>query len=211
MKKIFFMLLLIFFAGRLTISAQTEKGDWFINGLNILSFQTGTVKASGDYGISKTNITEISYGPSFLYGGLNLVNSPTINYCIDKDLNVGIFLNLIVDLEKSENDNKSAISVFAIGPTVRYYIADKNKFLPFLEGKIGFGSANAKDGSTSTSKSGLFAWYLGTGGTYFFNTKIGLDINFGYQHMVSKDKDSQQNSKSIISTLNLGIGMLVGL
>jgi hypothetical protein len=88
---------------------------------------------------------------------------------------------------------------------------DQKKFLPFAEGKIGFGGESDKYGDNDASKSGLFVWYLGTGGTYFFKPKVGLDFNLGYGSMVVKDKDSNSNdSKATVSLVNLGIGMLVG-
>ena len=212
MKKNSFLLLLIFFAGGSLVSAQTEKGKWFVSGLNILSFQTGTSKNTGDYGSSKSNITQFCYGPSFLYGSLNLVNSPTINYGIIDKLSVGLFLNISLDSQKGENDTKSKTSIFDIGPSVRYYFIDTKKFLPFAEGKIGFGGSSDKYGSSDASKSGLFLWYLGTGGTFFFKPKVGMDFTLGYGNIVAKAKGSNSNnSKSTISILNIGIGMLIGL
>lgn len=210
MKTNSFLLLLIFLFGGLTVSSQTEKGKWFVSGLNILSFQAGTIKYSDDYDNSKSNFTQFYYGPSFLYGSMNFVNSPTINYGIINKLSVGISLNINLNSEKGENDTKSNTSVFAVGPSVRYYFTDTNKFLPFAEGKIAFGGISDKYGDNSTNKSGLFAWYLGAGGTYFFRPKVGMDFTLGYGSMAVKTKDSQYNEKNTISVVNLGIGMLVG-
>lgn len=212
MKKNSFLLLLIFLAVGLTVSAQTEKGNWFVSGLNILSFDAGTIKSTNDYGSSKSNFTQLHYGPSFLYGSMNFVNSPTINYGIINKLSAGVFMNLNLSSDKGENDSKSKTSVFIIGPSLRYYFMDQKKFLPFAEGKIGFGGESNKYGDNDASKSGLFLWYLGTGGTYFFKPKVGLDFNLGYGSMVVKDKDSNSNnSKATVSLVNLGIGILVGL
>jgi len=212
MKKKSFLLLLILLVGGLTVSAQTEKGKWFVSGLNILSFQVGTSKYTDDYGSSKSNISQFCYGPSFLYGSMNFVNSPTINYGIINKLSAGIFLDINLYSDKGENDNsKSKTSVFAIGPSVRYYFMEEKKFLPFAEGKIGFGGTSDKYGSSDASKSGLFLWYLGTGGTYFFKPKVGMDFTLGYGSLVVKDKGSNSNNfKSTISIVNLGIGMIIG-
>ena len=210
MKKNSILLLLIFLAGGMTVSAQTEKGKWFVSGLNILSFQAGTIKYSVDYGSSKSNFTQLYYGPSFLYGSMNFVNSPTINYGIINKLSAGLFMNLNLNSEKGERNNKSKTSVFLIGRSLRYYFMDQKKFLPFAEGKIGFGGESDKYGDNDASKSDLFAWYLGTGGTYFFKPKVGLDFNLGYGSMIVKDKESNSNSKAIASLVNIGIGMLVG-
>lgn len=210
MKKTSFLLLLVLLVGGLTVTAQTEKGKWFVSGLNILSFQAGTIKYSDDYESSKTTLTQFYYGPSFLYGSMNFVNSPTINYGIIDKLSVGLFLNINMSSEKDEDDDKSKTSVFAVGPSVRYYFTDKNKFLPFAEGKFGFGSSSDKYGDNSASRSGLFAWYIGTGGTYFFTPKTGIDFTLGYGSMAVNDKDSQYNHKSTISVVNIGVGMLVG-
>ena len=212
MKKQKLFLLLIFLLGGLSVSAQTEKGKWFVSGLNILSFQAGTMKYTSDYESynSKSNITQFYYGPSFLYGGMNLVNSPTINYGIIDKLSAGIFMNINFQSEKDEDDNKSSSTVFVIGPTVRYYFMDEKKFLPFAEGKAGFGSYSDKYGDNDASKSGLFSWYVGAGGTYFFKPKIGVDFTLGYGSMNAKDKDSEDNEKSTISVVNIGVGMLIG-
>ena len=213
MKKGTFLLLLIFLTGGMTVSAQIEKSNWFVNGLNIISFQVGSYKNSdGLFGSSKTNFSEFTYGPSFLsglYGGMNFVNSPTINYGITNKLSGGV---LLIINQYSEKDNiKSTASVFAIGPSLRYYFLDEKKFIPFAEGKIGIGGISSKYSNNDASKSGLFAWYLGAGGTYFFKPKIGIDFTLGYGNMALKAKDSQSNSKTTVSLVNIGVGMLVGL
>jgi hypothetical protein len=211
MKKKSFLLLLIFLVGGLTVSSQTEKGKWFVSGLNILSFQAGTSKYTDDYGSSKSNISQFCYGPSFIYGSLNFVNSPTINYGIIDKLSIGLFMTVNLDSQKDENDTKSKNSVFDIGPSVRYYFIDNKKFLPFAEGKIGFGGSSEKYGSNDASKSGLFIWYLGTGGTYFFKPKVGMDFTLGYGNIGVKDKGSNShNFESNASIVNIGIGMIIG-
>ena len=118
---------------------------------------------------------------------------------------MGVLLNINLNSEKDEDDNKDKTSVIAIGPSVRYYLLDTQKFMPFAEGKIAIGGTIIDD-----SKLSLFAFYLSTGGTYFFKPKIGIDFTLGYGSMVVKDKDSQSNSKMTISLVNFGAGMLIG-
>jgi hypothetical protein len=212
MKKNIFLLVVIFLIAGTSLSAQVEKGNWYINGLNIISFQAGSYKSSGNLFNSKSSITDFCYGPSFMYGVMNFVNGPTINYGIVRNLSGGVFMNLNLASEKDDDNNKTSTSIFVVGPVVRYYFSDKEKFLPFAEGKIGVGNTRAKySGSSETDKTSIFAWYLGTGGTYFFKPKIGFDLSIGYGSMVMKDKSSQSNYKDTFSLFNIGIGMLVGL
>jgi hypothetical protein len=211
MKNKLLLFVIVFLLGRLTAFAQVEKGDWFINGLSIISFHAGTMKYESDYGSSKTNITELYYGPAFIYGSMDFANAPTINYGILDKLSGGIFLNINLRSTKEEGDDEKTISdVFAIGPSFRYYFTDENKFLPFAEGKAGFGSFSEKYGDNDASKFGLSGWYLGTGGTFFFKPKIGIDFTIGYGSMIAKDKDTADHDKMTISGVNISVGVLAG-
>ena len=200
--------LMIFLFGSFSTSAQTEKGNWFLSGLKVLTFQTGTVKQNG----AKEDITDFIFGPSFLNSNPSLVFAPTINYCFSNTWSGGIFVNFNFDSHsyKEIDGSESSASIFGIGPTVRYTFVNNSKFKPFADAKIGIGSIVLKQGDNISLKESVFEWYLGTGCTYFIKPKVGIDFSLGYRNMVTKDKNLTVNVKTIYSLMNLGIGMVVG-
>ena len=206
-KKISFLVLILLMAG-LTVSAQIEKGNWFINGLNITSFQAGSTKYTDSYGSPKTDFTSFSIGPSLNASSptIALSSMPSINYGITNKLSGGIFLSTNLISNKESNSN-STFSLFFIGPTVRYYFSEGKKFIPFGEAKVGFGSFKMGDGTSSTTN--LSGWYLGTGATYFFVKRVGLDFTLGYGDLVAKQDASSSSGKSTSSFFNFGRGILV--
>ena len=213
MKNSLLTLFVIFLFGSFTASAQTEKGSWFLNGLKILTFQTGTVVDNSSNGFSNTKESDFIIGPSFLNGNPSLVYAPTLNYCFTKNVSGGVFVNVSINSQADINSNasKTTYSVFAIGPTVRYTFVNKSKFNPFAEAKIGFGSIVLKTEGIGSIKRSLFEYYLGTGCTYFIKPKLGIDFSLGYRDLIMKGNDTQGNSKTTYSFVNMGVGMVVGL
>ena len=202
-RKITFLMLILLIAG-LTVCGQVEKGSLFVNGLNILSFQAGSVKSPNLSGAdSKTTFTSFSIGPYSTIPSLS--SAPSINYGFTNKLTGGIFLNLTSMSEKESE--KYTNTGFMFGPCVRYYLADQKKCLPFVEGHLGIGSSSSKYGTADSEKSSLFGWHLGTGATYFFTPKVGADFTLGYENIVDKIKSSDQ--KTNYSYLQFGMGILV--
>jgi hypothetical protein len=167
MKNKISSLVLILLTAGLAATAQIQKGNWFVNGLNILSFQAGLTKDSYTYPNSGADHSSTIHFRSFSIGPslnattptIGLPSMPSINYGITNKLSGGIFISTNL-IGLNEGDSKSSFSLIFIGPTIRYYFMEQTKFIPFGEGKIGVGSYKTGDGTTD--KTSLFGWYLGT-------------------------------------------------
>lgn len=208
-RKIAFLMLILLIAG-LTVCGQVEKGSWFVNGLNILSFQVGSIKSTHlTEPDSKSNFSSLSIGPFSAIGPFSPIPSlaiaPSMNYGFTNKLTGGIFLDLTFWSEK--NNEKYSSTGIIFGPCVRYYPIDQKKFLPFVEGRLGIGTTSSKFGTDPSEESNLFGWHLGTGTTYFFSPKIGADFTLGYENVEDKIKNSDQ--KTTYEYFQFGMGILV--
>lgn len=191
-----------------TISAQMEKGNWLVTGLDLVSFQSGTEKYSDGSDDSESNFSIFSVGPSILNATIGVGSMPTLSYGFTNQLFGGISV-MLASVSNKEDDNKNTTTISMIGPSVRCFMMKEKKFLPFVEGKAGIGSYKSEFGEWD-DKMKLSGWYLGTGATYFFNPKTGIDFTLGYQKFTSKEKDSESDFKGTNAGLAFGIGILVG-
>jgi len=202
-RKITFLMLILLIAG-LTVRGQVEKGSLFVNGLNILTFQAGSIKSTYlNEADSKSTFTSFSIGP---YTSIpSLSTAPSLNYGFTNKLTGGIFVNLTSMSEKE--DVKYTSTGFMFGPCLRYYLTDQKKCLPFIEGHLGIGTSSSKYGTGTSDKSNLFGWHLGTGATYFFTPKVGADFSLGYENIADKLKSSDH--KTTYRYFQFGMGILV--
>ena len=193
----------------LTLTAQIEKGRFFVNGLNVMSVQVGSIKDAFGESNSKSTFSSFSIGPFASIGPFSsipsLVNSPSLNYSFSDHLTGGIFLNLA--LSGGRDTLKYTNSGIIVGPTIRYYLIAKKKFMPFIEGLAGIGSTSTGYGTLPADKSTVFGWHLGTGATYFFSPKVGADFTLGYENIEEKIKGS--STKSTFGFAQFGVGVLV--
>ncbi len=203
-RTITFLIVILLTVGS-TLTAQIEKGNWFVNGLNILSFQAGSLKSTDESNNefdSKSNFTSFAIGP---FSSLpSMTNAASLNYGISDQLSGGILLNLILESEK--NGERNSTSGFIVGPAIRYYFFSQKKFIPFAEGRMGIGSTRYEFGSSTERKTNVFGWHLGAGATYFFTPGIGLDFTLGYENTEDKGKDT--DSKLTYQFVQFGIGAL---
>ena len=202
--------MLVLMMSGLTLSAQVEKGSWFVNGLNIMSYQVGSVRSAfPNEPDSKSTFSSFSIGPYSAIGPFapipSLAVAPSLNYGFTNQLTGGIFLDVTLWSEKDSTKYKSSGIMF--GPIVRYYLVDHKKFLPFVEGRLGIGTTSSKFGTTTSDKSNLLGWHLGAGATYFFTPRIGADFTLGYENIVDKVKNSDQ--KTTYGFVQFGTGILV--
>jgi outer membrane protein len=206
-KKIYLMSILLLVGS--AISAQMEKGNWLVSGLNLVSFQSGTDKYSSGSSESKSNFSILSIGPSIFNATIGEGSMPTLSYGFTNQLFGGITV-MFASVSNKDGDIKSSTLISMIGPSARYFIMKEKKFLPFVEAKAGIGSYKSEYGDWTPDKMKLSGWYLGTGATYFFRPKTGIDFNLGYQKFTSKDKNSESDSKGTNAGLAFGIGILIG-
>lgn len=180
MKKQLLFTIIFSIASVLTVEAQLEKGKFFLAGTNQLGFDIGSEqqKLNGDkVDNSKESYFDFNFTPQF-------------GYTVIDNLVVGGFMDIDFYRSKSEDEEyggNSAGSTFVIGPSLRYYLDVCDKMVPFVGGGVGFGVDNSKtktgaDSDWSKYNESVFEYWIGGGGTYFFNDMIGLDASIGFYH-----------------------------
>ena len=211
-KKIHLLTVILLMAGLSSI-AQIQKGNFFLNGLNLFSFQGGSVKEtynySGEDHSSTTTFNAFAIGPALnaAYPTTGLSSMPSINYGLTNKISGGVFISTNL-LSTKESTYKSSFSMIFIGPVLRYYFLENKRFAPFAELKAGGGGYKMANGSTD--KTSLFGWYLGSGASCFILQKTGLDFTLGYGNFTTKLKDSGTSDKTNSSFVNFSLGMIVG-
>ncbi|GEM_PF-401181 len=189
------------------------KGKLFVAGYSGLDISAGTRK-------SKYN-GEIDDGSK--YSLFNIYFDPKAGYFIIDNLVAGLFIDLNYYSSKSKDEfgysNKG--TTLEIGPFARYYFPICDKLVPYGEAQIGVGVDNSSSRSSSSSewyksKSSVFAYQLGGGATYFFNSNVGADAFIGFSHYSNKYKDSESGerspgSKYIYNELVLQLGIVIVL
>lgn len=129
----------------------------------------------------------------WMVGGGFRLNTSDNNTVIALTPNAGVFIikNLALggNLEFSyAKTGDTKITVFGIGPFVRYYFTNAN-VKPILHGNLGFISQTTKTtGFPSSTNSGL-NYFLGGGAAIFISDQVSIDALLGYDHTKIKDFD----------------------
>lgn len=201
MKRPLFVLFFVYLG--LLVNGQVKEGQWFINGVNIISAQVGSYQYGGSESADEpeVNFSSFSAGPFTTIP--SLVNAPSINYSFTSKLTGGIFINTTFMSEK-DGEKINNFGILA-GPNLRYYFRDRQAFAPFVEGSVGLGRSSSKTGSAPSVKSDLMGWHLGTGATYFLTPGLGLDFTIGYDNIENKSTDS--DSKLTYKFFQFGVGV----
>lgn len=181
MKKITFLLAIIFTFSTVLLTAQTEKGKIFLQGSSDLDLYLGKSKTKTG-GTTNEN-----------YKYIDVSFRPMAGYTIINNLPIGAFLS--VDLYKNTypDDSYDKGTSLVIGPFARYYFLDLGNFKPLAEVAIGVGVDNSKyknDYSNGEVKNNSFymdSW-AGVGGTYFITDNVGIDGTVGYEYESYKHK-----------------------
>lgn len=214
-KNLTFILLLTLFSS--ITFAQVEKGKWFIAGYSSLGLDIGKEKFEYPDGAYKaSSVTEYKYS-EFDF-------NPYVGYFVIDKLAVGLFIDYSYMKQKDQDDENNSwkSTSAAIGPFVRYYIADIKGFYPYAEGRFGFGSSKEIeewDGGENEYKMSLLTYKLGVGSTYFLTPNVGLDLFLGYDFDSYKYKGDEASKKSTnsadmtesYSSLEVNLGIIVTL
>ena len=189
MKRTLFTLILLYFFAETATYAQVEKNNLFFTGSANIGFNAGTNKST-----VASNTTKYSYCNFKLYD--------QAGYTVIKHLPVGIFVNLNLYGDKDKSDGSKYHSTdFAIGPFVRYYIANFNDLMPYVEGLIGGGVSNTKNidsnGNDYTYKESYFTYRVGGGATYFLTDYLGFDLFLGFNHDAYNHKATDTPEKAV--------------
>lgn len=169
-------------------SAQVEKGKWFVAGYGDVNFDIGKEK-------SKSGGTTSDH-----YKYFDFDFNPMIGKFVVNKLPVGLFFDSYY-YSFTEEDYKETETQFIVGPFVRYYILEKNKFFPYAEGRLGLGLWRSKESDYDPYKESYFATELGVGTSYFFADNLALDALLGYGHSTwtHKNEDTGGGVKSTMS------------
>ncbi len=210
MKKAILSLILFYFIAEASTYAQLEKNNLFFTGSANIGFNAGKHKKT-----EASNTTDHSYFNFNIYD--------QAGYTVIKRMPVGIFLNLGLSSDKNTTqDSKEFTTDFAIGPFVRYYLADWNDLMPYVEGLIGAGINNLKstdpNGNSSTYKKNYFTYRLGGGATYFLTDVLGFDLFMGFNHDAYKHKAESvperavnADVKDVYNQFMLTLGIVVSI
>lgn len=169
-------------------SAQVEKGKWFVAGYGDVNFDIGKEK-------TKSGSTTSDH-----YKYFDFDFNPMIGKFVVNKLPVGLFFDSYY-YSFTEADYKETETQFIVGPFVRYYILEKNKFFPYAEGRIGLGLWQSKEGDYDPYKETYFATELGVGTSYFFAENLALDALLGYGHSTWTRK-GEDNGGGVKSTMS---------
>jgi outer membrane protein len=207
MKKQYIFLILLLF-GSSILFAQVEKGKCYFAASSNLGIDIGKDKWKSSGG---GPVSEYKYSQFFLH--------PEAGYFVIDKLVVGVFISYDYYKEKEQDNNYTWKNTsFTIGPFVKYYILEYKKLYPYVGAGIGFGSekdTESWEGGSSEYKYGLLTYRFGGGATYFLNDNVGLDLFLGYNHDVSKDKNTDEgksmnstDSKELDGSFKVGIGVV---
>ena len=207
MKKSLFLISVVCILGISTLNAQIEKGK-ILFGLstssnNLYSMYSGGSANFFHLGFStlKTK-SDIGDGNSEKVRTFNF--SPRFGYFITKNLAAGLDLNYSL-LSMGTGSSKETISMFGIGPFIRYYMPLK-KVDPFVEVEGSFGSSGDKY-VENNSKSSVNSFLGGVGIAIPVGDKFAFDLMGGYVTTTMKDKENNpNNARTILGTVAFKVG-----
>lgn len=189
MKKIF-MICLAF--GFIALNAQTQKGNWVVEGSTSLGFTTGksTYKA-GSAEADGPKTTVISFNPA-------------AGYFVMDNLAIGAELGL-ASITQKEDDYKYTSSTFSIMPGATYYFTAGENIKPYLGANLGYGSQKEKLDDDTVSGGG-FAWKVRGGMAFFFKESIAVNLGLSYSQMTYDYSEDGFDYKETYAPFGLTVG-----
>ena len=141
--------------------------------------------------------------------------TPMVGFFVIDNLAVGLNLNLRGQTDKEAGgDDKSKFSTIAVGPWVRYYLAQypllNNNVFVFGDVRAGFGGWKQvyTSGSTSqTYKEGLTQFGIGPGIIFVPADCFSIDFMIQYNRVIWNDKDSSEGHKWHTSSFGFAFGL----
>ncbi len=199
-KPILILILLI----SLNFYGQTEKGHFLIAGSSNLSLSF----ISTDYSNSTSNQSQNSKITNFTL-------SPVAGYFVSDDLALG----LLIYYSNTSYANKTS-SVLA-GPFMRYYFSKSDKFYPFLQASLDYGSNSYKftnydiygtPAGIIEQSSAVWGGEIDLGLSFLLSKQVSFDILAGYTYLKEtipfKDFESYQTTGAF--GINLGVSVFLG-
>lgn len=194
MKKI---LILGLSFGFVALNAQTQKGNWIVEGSTALGFSSGkTTHISGSTEVDGATTSVISFVPA-------------VGYFISDNLALNTELSLTSITNRQEimgTTYKETSSIFAFMPGVSYFFSTNNKSLmPYLGGNIGYASKKFKEDGEGVNGGG-FAWKAKGGLAFFVNPAIAINLGLSYSQMTFDYSDTNLDYKERYSPFGLNVG-----
>jgi len=214
MKKIFTILLATLLFLNFTITQAQEspvaKGKWVTSGLTSLTFYSQ--KTTYDFKNGGDKAIQAAEGQTHT----KIALMPIWGYFVITNLMIGAVMPIIWgktvypnDTGKSASgDNQNTNLTFAIGPVARYYYPLNEKFMPFGQAALYFGTTNNKNKwpgqPDNVTKQSLIGGGIGAGCSYFAADFLSVDGQLGYIYANQKEK-LDGGAKNITKTGTFGI------
>ena len=199
MKKFTIVMLLVMLSGINSLFAQS-KGDMYVGTLLGMSVTKSSTKV-GDTKEENKPYVKMDIDPGF-------------HYFVADNLRIGIQMGLSTEWQKDDNDGKSSINTFCVGPQAAYYfeIADKFYFTPEVGFYFAHTNSKDKDGSVTHEDKGngfllqVLPVQLEFRPTDHFGFSASL-LRLDYAHIKAKDADVKGNN----TIFSLGLSPTIGI
>ncbi len=174
------------------LSAQTEKGNYFIGASNLLEFRNlYTLTTSSVSNDSKKENIELLFSPIFGH------------FFID-NLAVGVMPGYYYQ-KKTSDQSYLSTRTFSVSAFLRYYIG-KKKFKPFVHGGIGYLNRHQKNQFELINNNEPYIWNggsvvydFGAGLAYFITRNVSLDLFVVYAyHKVNMNYKGDQSLNELL-------------
>lgn len=192
------MICLVF--GFVTLNAQTQKGNWVVEGSSSLGFATGkSTYKQGSLEVDGTKATVISFNPAAGYFVMD-------NMALGVEFGLSSIATTIYD-DYYDDEYKVTVSTFSIMPGATYYFTAGENIKPYLGANIGYGSKKEKEDNESFSGGG-FGWKLKGGMAFFFRESMAVNLGLSYAQMTYKYKEGKYNDefKETYSPFGFNVG-----
>lgn len=207
MKKSFWIIMLVLAAGSFCY-AQTEQGTVLVGtstnlvGTNFSLAQGVNNNAGISFGSTKFKSDDFESESE----GITTFNlAPKVGFFVAD--NALLALDLSFAYLKEENDDDALTSINA-GPFFRYYFSAGN-FYPFVQAQFGIGQISFGDGANN--KTNLMNYGAAAGGAFFVGDKVSIDLLLGFNHQQAKEKENDNNARSIANVFGFAVGVSVFL
>ena len=184
----------------MTLSAQTEKGQFIISGQTSLGLSYSNDETSNPRGSGGT-ISQESYS-------FNV--APAFGYFVIDNL----ALSLQADYKLEDSDYVDKMSQFTIMPSVLYYLPTDKPVRPFAS--LGAGYADITQhipiSNSSTQKHSFsgFTWGAAVGAAYFLNNYVAIDLSLQYSNInTSYSSDSSMKIKQNGFAASIGFSLFL--
>ncbi|WP_397446384.1 outer membrane beta-barrel protein [Polaribacter sp. R77954] len=204
LQKITIILITLF---TITMSAQTEKGGYYIganSNFNFLSSKTDYTSTGSNTTYSSTNSNK--------YSQFN-ANAEFGYFLIDK-----LTSGLNVSYTQTKPKDSDSRAVYTISPFVKYYFLENN-LKPFARASYGFGKikdaqvfyGDVFNTTVTTADTNINVFNLGAGLAYFANNFISIELIFNYSETNFKTTTPAQTIEQTDKIFRTNLGFSIFL